>query len=104
MPQQNVSVQWQIATNESMSHVVRSGIEIAVPELAHSIRVNVRGLEPNRWYWYQFKVGNEVSTIGRTRTAPGQGITSSGSALPLLPAKLGRVATMPPIEIWRKKI
>lgn len=73
MPQHNVSVQWQIATNESMRHIVRSGIEIAVPELAHSVRVDVRGLEPHRWYWYQFKVGNEVSPIGRTRTAPSRG-------------------------------
>ena len=29
-----------------------------------------RGLDPSRWYWYRFKVGNEVSPIGRTRTAP----------------------------------
>lgn len=28
------------------------------------------GLQPARWYWYQFKAGNEISPIGRTRTAP----------------------------------
>jgi alkaline phosphatase D len=29
MPQQNVPVQWQVSTNESMSHIVRSGTAIA---------------------------------------------------------------------------
>jgi alkaline phosphatase D len=70
MPQQNVPVQWQIAADENMRHVVSSGTAIATPELAHSVHIDVRGLEPGRWYWYQFKVGNEVSPIGRTRTLP----------------------------------
>jgi len=73
MPQVNVPVKWQIATDENMNKVVLSGTAIAIPSLAHSIRVTVGGLEPNRWYWYQFKAGNEVSPIGRTRTAPALG-------------------------------
>lgn len=73
MPQQNVPVQWQVATNDRMSHIVRSGTAIATPELGHSVHIEVRGLEPNRWYWYQFKVGNEVSPIGHTRTTPDWG-------------------------------
>lgn len=74
MPQQNVSVQWQVAADEKMRQVVRRGSAIATPELAHSVHVDVRGLEPAKWYWYQFKVGNEVSQIGRTRTAPAFGV------------------------------
>ncbi|GAX45802.1 phosphodiesterase/alkaline phosphatase D [Tolypothrix sp. NIES-4075] len=73
MPEQNVFVQWLIAANESMSKVVRSGTAIAVPERGHSVHVDVQGLQPGRDYWYQFKVGNEVSPIGRTRTAPNRG-------------------------------
>ena len=73
MPQQNVPVQWQIALDESMKKVVRRGTVLATPELAHSVHVDVRGLKPSYWYWYQFKVGNEVSPIGRTRTAPALG-------------------------------
>lgn len=46
---------------------------MATPELGHSVHVEVEGLRPDRWYWYQFKVGDEVSPIGRTRTAPGSG-------------------------------
>jgi len=73
MPPYPVPVQWQVSANESMSQIVRSGTVIARPELAHSVRVDVRGLRPGRWYWYQFKVGNELSQIGRTRTAPAKG-------------------------------
>lgn len=69
MPPVNVPVQWQIARDENMRQVVQRGTVLATPELAHSVHVDVRGLEPDRWYWYQFKVSNEVSPVGRTRTA-----------------------------------
>ncbi len=69
MPRQNVPVQWLIAADENMRQVVRSGTAMATPEFAHSVHVEVQGLQPNRSYWYQFRVGNELSTVGRTRTA-----------------------------------
>ncbi|MCC5615335.1 alkaline phosphatase [Nostoc sp. CHAB 5836] len=70
MPLVNVPVQWQVALDENMKQVVRQGRVLATPELAHSVHVDVCGLDPNRWYWYQFQTGKEVSPIGRTRTAP----------------------------------
>lgn len=73
MPSVNVPVQWQLATDPNMKRVVLRGTAIATPELAHSIRVVLGGLQPAQWYWYQFKVGNEFSPIGRTRTAPALG-------------------------------
>jgi len=53
-----------------MKRVVKSGTELATAEFAHSVHVDVRGLQPGRHYWYRFKAGNEISPIGRTRTAP----------------------------------
>jgi alkaline phosphatase D len=73
MPQQPVTVQWQIADDEHMRRVVQHGAVLAVSDLAHSVHVEVHGLQPARWYWYQFKFGNEVSPVGRTRTAPAYG-------------------------------
>ena len=70
MPPQPIEVQWQIAADDRLSHVVRSGKAIASPEWGHSVHVEVSGLEPHRWYWYQFRAGNELSPIGRTRTFP----------------------------------
>ena len=75
MPSHPIAVQWQVATDERMDRIVKRGAVLATPELGHSVHVEVGGLEPSRWYWYQFKVGNEVSPIGRTRTAPAPGAT-----------------------------
>lgn len=67
----NVAVDWMVAKDEKMSQVVAKGQEIATPELGHSIHVEVKGLEPDHWYFYQFKAGENLSPVGRTRTAPG---------------------------------
>jgi len=65
-----VPVQWEIASDENMRHVVRRGREIAAPELGHSVHAEARGLDSNRWYWYRFFSGPTASPVGRTRTAP----------------------------------
>lgn len=70
MPPKNIEVDFAVALDEKMTKVVRRGKALATPQLGHSVHVDVGGLEPSRWYWYQFKVGNEVSPVGRTRTAP----------------------------------
>lgn len=63
-------VRWEIAADESMRQIVASGSAAAEPAWAHSLRVEARGLEPDRWYWYRFMAGDAVSPVGRTRTAP----------------------------------
>ncbi|MGD7706278.1 alkaline phosphatase D family protein [Microlunatus sp. Y2014] len=66
-------VQWQVATDESFRQVVRSGVAHAHPEFAHTVHVDVRGLQPNREYHYRFRSGKHLSEVGRTRTAPAPG-------------------------------
>jgi alkaline phosphatase D len=70
MPREVVPVEWEVAHDEGMSRIIRRGQTAATPEWAHSVHVEVDGLEPARWYWYRFRVGGEVSPVGRTRTAP----------------------------------
>jgi alkaline phosphatase D len=70
MPAEPIEVSWLIAEDESMGRVVRQGKATATPAWAHAVHVEVDGLRPDRWYWYQFKVGSEVSPKGRTRTMP----------------------------------
>lgn len=69
MPNREVAVQWQVASDERMRQVVRQGTALASLRLAHSVHVEVDGLQPGREYFYAFKVGHEYSPIGRTRTA-----------------------------------
>lgn len=53
-----------------MGKVVQKGTTVAAPEWGHSVHIEVNGLKPDRWYWYQFKAGTEISQKGRTRTMP----------------------------------
>jgi alkaline phosphatase D len=70
MPNEDVKVEWQVAHDEGMTRVVRKGVATASPDWGHSVHVEVSGLQPDRTYWYQFRVGSETSPVGRTRTAP----------------------------------
>jgi alkaline phosphatase D len=70
MPMSIVDVDWEIARDARFLNVVQKGTTLARPELGHSVHVEVAGLEPARDYFYRFHVGDEVSQVGRTRTAP----------------------------------
>ena len=70
MPDKAVEVDWEIGTDEKLSKIVKKGRATATPDLAHSVHVDVRGLEPATWYWYRFRTGGHTSPIGRTKTAP----------------------------------
>src|SRR5205809_7554778 len=65
-----IPVRWEVAADEAMRQVILSGETTAAPAWAHSARVEVQGLKPDRWYWYRFTAGDAHSPIGRTRTAP----------------------------------
>jgi alkaline phosphatase D len=70
MPDVDVPVGWEVATDEQFSDIVRSGTAVARPTLGHSVHVDPGGLEADTWYWYRFTVGDSQSPVGRTRTAP----------------------------------
>lgn len=73
MPMKVVQVEWEVAEDERFSRIVRSGVEAARPELAHSVHVEVTGLKPAWRYWYRFRADGEISPIGTARTAPAAG-------------------------------
>jgi alkaline phosphatase D len=76
MPDRAVAVGWELATDERFSRIVRHGTAQAVPALAHSVHVDVRGLRAARTYWYRFRVEGQISPVGRTRTAPARNGTN----------------------------
>jgi alkaline phosphatase D len=73
MPMTNVEVHWEIAADQTFRTMTQRGTEIARPELGHSVHVEAAGLQPGRDYWYRFRAGDEVSPVGRTKTAPAAG-------------------------------
>jgi alkaline phosphatase D len=66
-------VTWEVATDDRFRRVVRRGTALAYPELAHSVHVDVHGLQPGWEYYYRFRLGGEASPVGRTKTAPAWG-------------------------------
>lgn len=72
MPSDAVEVGWELAYDEGFRRIAACGTAIATEELAHSVHVELRGLEPGRSYWYRFTAGDAQSPVGRTRTAPAE--------------------------------
>src|SRR4029079_11288259 len=70
MPPHNVDVEWEVADDEGMQHIVERGTADATPHLAHSVHAEPQELQPDRWYWYRFRAGEAESCVGRTRTLP----------------------------------
>ena len=50
--------------------MVRHGSFATGPERDHTVKVDVTGLDPARWYHYRFRWDGHTSRAGRTRTAP----------------------------------
>jgi alkaline phosphatase D len=73
MPYTPVDVTWELAGDEAFTRIVQRGTAVARPEFAHSVHVDVQGLEPGREYFYRFVADGERSPAGRTRTAPAPG-------------------------------
>ncbi|HUP93239.1 MAG TPA: alkaline phosphatase D family protein [Solimonas sp.] len=70
MPAAAVEVRWEVALDEGFRKLARTGIALAEPGAAHTLHVEVAGLEPGRDYWYRFDVSDARSPIGRARTLP----------------------------------
>jgi alkaline phosphatase D len=66
-------VRWEVADDDGFRHIVRSGETQALPQLAHSVHIEVDGLAPDRWYHFRFHSGDATSPVGRTRTLPAEG-------------------------------
>ena len=70
MPSEPVAVDWEVASDDAFRTVVARGRATAFPELAHSVHVDVQGLQPGGHYWYRFASMGEQSETGKAQTLP----------------------------------
>jgi alkaline phosphatase D len=68
-----VPVMWSVAEDPAMQQVVRGGVAWARGTGGHHLKVRVRNLAPDRWYYYRFETGTTATVVGRLRTAPPTG-------------------------------
>ena len=87
MPDLPVTVEWKVARRPSMTSVAREGEFVTAAASAHSLHVEVDGLEPEREYWYRFRAGRHLSDVGRLRTLPAAGSAVNGLAMAVVSAK-----------------
>ena len=65
-----VAVDYEIAETANFSTIYRKGSAAALPELGYSVHLDLQGLNPDKEYYYRWMIGGEVSSVGRTKTAP----------------------------------
>ncbi|GII33318.1 alkaline phosphatase D family protein [Planotetraspora mira] len=70
MPNQTMTVHWQVAEDRAFARVVQAGTAAANPDWAHSVHAEITGLRPGTEYFYRFSVDDHTSPVGRTKTAP----------------------------------
>ena len=70
MPQEPVTLVYEIATDDAMREVIQRRTVLAEPSGAHAVHVHIDGLAPGRPYWYRFSSGSAQSRIGRALTLP----------------------------------
>ncbi|MGE3600026.1 MAG: alkaline phosphatase [Dehalococcoidia bacterium] len=66
-------VAFEVAEDREFRNVRKRGWATAWPHLAHTVRVEIDGLESGREYFYRFFAGREESPTGRALTAPREG-------------------------------
>lgn len=64
------NVQWRMATDTGMTQLVNSGNATADSSKDFTVKIDVTGLSPDTWYYYDFSVNGNSSIKGRTRTTP----------------------------------
>lgn len=67
------AIGYEIATDDSMHHIVQRGTALAESEWGYSVHKTIKGLKPGRPYWYRFTAGSASSAIGRAQTLPPHG-------------------------------
>ncbi|MEV6111892.1 alkaline phosphatase D family protein [Streptomyces sp. NPDC052109] len=66
----DTEVSWVVATDKALTNIVAKGSLTATAASDHTVKADIRGLEPATDYWFRFSAGGTDSPVARTRTAP----------------------------------
>ncbi|MEU0893945.1 alkaline phosphatase D family protein [Streptomyces massasporeus] len=66
----DTEVSWVVARDKAFSTVVAKGSTTATAASDHTVKADIRGLQPATDYWFRFSAGGTDSPAARTRTAP----------------------------------
>lgn len=66
----DTEVSWVVARDKALTNIVTKGSTTATAASDHTVKADIRGLEPATDYWFRFSAGGTDSPVARTRTAP----------------------------------
>ncbi|WP_433449665.1 alkaline phosphatase D family protein [Streptomyces sp. CA-142005] len=73
----DTEVGWVVARDKAFTSIVAKGTVTATAASDHTVKADVRGLQPATDYWFRFSAGGTDSPVARTRTAPAADATVS---------------------------
>ncbi|MBP9033641.1 MAG: alkaline phosphatase D family protein [Pseudomonadales bacterium] len=68
------ALEWLVAREPGLRRVVRRGRVVADPSNDFCCKIDVDRLEPGTTYFYAFRIRDQCSAVGRTRTLARQGV------------------------------
>ncbi|WP_225831248.1 alkaline phosphatase [Streptomyces sp. NK08204] len=66
----DTQVSWVVARDKALTDIVAKGSTTATAAADHTVKADIRGLQPATDYWFRFSAGGTDSPVARTRTAP----------------------------------
>ncbi|MER5575948.1 alkaline phosphatase D family protein [Streptomyces massasporeus] len=66
----DTEVSWVVARDKAFSSIVSKGSTTVTAASDHTVKADIRGLQPATDYWFRFSAGGTDSPAARTRTAP----------------------------------
>lgn len=65
-----LKVTWEIATDKQFKQNLKAGMVETTKTDDFTVKVDAAGLQANTIYYYRFRFGNKISSIGQTKTLP----------------------------------
>ncbi|WP_328668579.1 alkaline phosphatase D family protein [Streptomyces sp. NBC_00328] len=74
----DTEVSWTVAKDKAFTTIVAKGSTIATAASDHTVKADIRGLQPATDYWFRFSAGGTDSPVARTRTTPAADASVAG--------------------------
>lgn len=65
-----LKVTWEIATDNQFKQNLKTGMVETTKTDDFTVKVDAAGLQANTIYYYRFRFGNKISSVGQTKTLP----------------------------------
>lgn len=69
-PNETIDVHWELAATNDFKEILQKGVANTNEDKDYTIKVDVKNLQADQYYFYRFHYNGKYSAVGRTKTAP----------------------------------